>query len=97
MAEPELTHCGNCGKGIIAGLIEDVLEMKLDLAEVPYEDALVLERYRIVMAQVRLRALNGKVWVTYSRLFHGATEQGDWVTLMPHICTVTRDRIGEGA
>ena len=89
MAEPEPTNCKRCGKGVLAGLVEEIYPMQLDLREVPYADACLLKRYGIPVVQVRLRKLGKSVHVSMSKMFEvWDGDPGDWVALMPHGCVI---------
>ena len=89
MSEPTPTNCTRCGKAVLTGTVEELWPMTLDAEEVAHQDALVLYRHKITLVQVKLSTL-GETRVTLSRMYHPATSAGDWITLLPHLCTVTR-------
>jgi hypothetical protein len=97
VSEPEPTNCERCGKAVLAGTVEELWKMQLDAEEVAEEDARVMHRHKITLIQVKLSTL-GETRVTMSRMYY-PDASGDWLNLLPHLCTVTRggriDRLGE--
>lgn len=61
--------------------------MQLDPAPIPYEDALVLNKHHVPLAEVLIRRVGGKVVVTCSRMFWPSAGSKDgWYVLIAHGC-----------